>query len=117
MQYSISRNVNGSSHYVLYDMGAGTTTATVVQFATIQAPGERFSRAVPMVQVKASSSVPHGGSDMDIILQKHIAEKFQLDKRVKSSVFQNERAMLKILREAKRVKEVLTINQNAVAAV
>lgn len=54
---------------------------------------------------------------MQLRLQKHLANKFNEVKKTKNNVFENPRAMAKLLKEAGRVKNVLSANSEHYAQV
>lgn len=51
-----------------------------------------------------------GGLEMEIRLRDHLAELFTKQKKTPNSVYDSPRAMAKLLKEAKRVKKVLSAN-------
>lgn len=54
---------------------------------------------------------------MDIRLQKHLAKLFNGQKKSKKDVTENHRAMAKLLKEAQRLKTVLSANVDFMAQV
>lgn len=54
-----------------------------------------------------------GGHYFDLRLRQHLAVLFSKQKGVTSDVFKSERAMAKLLKEATRVKQILSANQEA----
>ena len=51
-----------------------------------------------------------GGLEMEIRLRDHLAELFTKQKKTPNSVYDSPRSMAKLLKEAKRVKKVLSAN-------
>lgn len=58
-----------------------------------------------------------GGLDMQLRLRDHFANVFKKEKKTKSDIFKNSRAMAKLLKEAGRIKKVLSANTEHVAQV
>jgi len=54
-----------------------------------------------------------GGHYFDLRLRQHLAALFSKQKGVTSDVFKSERAMAKLLKEATRVKQILSANQES----
>lgn len=54
---------------------------------------------------------------MDLKMQAHLAKLFTDQKKTSSSVYESPRAMAKLLKEAKRVKQVLSANTDHMAQV
>jgi hypoxia up-regulated 1 len=102
-------------------MGAGSTVASLACFQdlTVKDVG-KFNKTVQQVEIKAVGyDRTLGGHDIDVRLQKFLADKFQELKGSKISipVIQNERAMAKLLKEANRVKQILSANVDTMASV
>ena len=51
-----------------------------------------------------------GGLEISLRLRDHMAKYFSKHKKTKTDLFSNHRAMAKLLKEAKRVKKVLSAN-------
>ncbi|KAG9295442.1 hypothetical protein G9A89_013471 [Geosiphon pyriformis] len=110
-----------TQHHIFYDMGAGSTVASLISFktATIKDIG-RFNKSIVHVDVKSVGyDRSLGGQAFDVRLQKHLANEF--DKAYKgktvSSVFTSERAMIKLMKEANRVKQILSANTETIASI
>jgi len=58
-----------------------------------------------------------GGLEIQLRLQKYLAEKFNQIKKTKTDVFSNARAMAKLFKEAGRLKNVLSANVDHYAQV
>lgn len=58
-----------------------------------------------------------GGFEMDLRLQDHLAKLFNEQKKSQKDVRENHRAMAKLLKEAQRLKTVLSANMDFMAQV
>lgn len=58
-----------------------------------------------------------GGLEMTLRLRKHLAEVFNSQKKTSQDVFENPKAMAKLLKEAERVKKILSANSETYAQV
>eukprot|EP00127_Corallochytrium_limacisporum_P003266 Clim_evm115s147 gene=Clim_evmTU115s147 len=104
--------------YAFYDMGAGSTTASVVHFS-------RKSETEKEVMVTVESSASDdglGGFMIDLRLRDLLSEKFmaKAEKKgwnLKQPVSENPKALAKLLKEANRVKTILSANQDTRAQV
>ncbi|KAF9432127.1 hypothetical protein BGZ76_011239 [Entomortierella beljakovae] len=121
LNYGLSRTFPHEQCHIFYDMGAGCTAASLTCFQdlTVKDVG-KFNKTVQQVEIKAVGyDRTLGGHDIDIRLQKFLAEKFQEQKgsKISTPVFQNERAMAKLLKESNRVKQILSANTETMASV
>jgi hypoxia up-regulated 1 len=106
-------------YHIFYDMGAGSTVATLVHFKLSNTTQYGTTKSILDLEVKAlgfDSSL--GGNSFDVRLQNLLVKKF-LDGPGKSypQVTTNIRAMAKFLKEANRVKQILSANQDTFASV
>jgi molecular chaperone DnaK (HSP70) len=105
--------------HLFYDAGASSTQATVVSFYTVPA-ASITSKNFTQVDVLGYGHAPSvGGYHIDVKLRDILYEAFERDNKgkLKTPLKQNERGMAKLLKEASRVKHVLSANQAAVARV
>nr|XP_031825896.1 hypoxia up-regulated protein 1 isoform X1 [Nomia melanderi] len=107
-----SKEINDTAHYVMfYDMGASSTTATVVSYQNVKTKEKGFVETNPHVTVLGVGyDRTLGGLEVQIRLQHHLAKEFDALNKTSSSVFTNPRAMAKLFKEAGRVKNVLSAN-------
>ncbi|KAK5095053.1 lumenal Hsp70 protein [Exophiala xenobiotica] len=109
---------------VVYDMGAGSTTATVLKFhgKNIKGPGKK-NQTVQEVQVLGIGYDQHLGGDAlnDLIVQDMIS-KFLETKKVKAQgvesihVKKDGKTMARLWKDAEKVRQVLSANQQASAS-
>ncbi|XP_075876138.1 hypoxia up-regulated protein 1 [Nelusetta ayraudi] len=100
---------------MFYDMGSGSTTATIVTYQTVKS--KEFGTQ-PQLQIRGVGfDRGLGGFEMDIRLRDHLAKLFNGQKKSKKDVTGNHRAMAKLLKEAQRLKTVLSANVDFMAQV
>ena len=106
LNYAINREFSKTpEHHIFYDMGAGSTVASVVSFSMVDVKEGRQTRTVPQLEVKSVSfDRTLGGHEFDVRLQKHLADGFmkQNKARALSSVYESDGAMTRLLKEAAR---------------
>ncbi len=117
LDYAKSRTFNSTQRHIIYDMGAGSTSATVVEFQTISVKDVgRFNKSVTSVKVLGvRSSEFIGGGAMTERLYRHLIDQFIISKsaQLKERLHTNPRALSRLLKEANRVKQVLSANNEA----
>ncbi|KAJ1562472.1 Hypoxia up-regulated protein 1 [Nowakowskiella sp. JEL0078] len=103
-------------------MGAGSTVASLVKFENVivkDSPTAK-NRTVPTVEVLAVGYDPTlGGNSIDQRLQQLLAKRFtekNVDK-LKGNVLAEPKAMTKLLKEANRVKQILSANTQCMSGV
>ncbi|CAL1676029.1 unnamed protein product [Lasius platythorax] len=111
--------INDSAHYIMfYDMGASSTTATVVSYQNVKTKERGFVETNPHVNVLGVGyDRTLGGLEMQIRLQNYLATEFDALKKTPNSVFTSPRAMAKLFKEAGRVKTVLSANADHFAQI
>ncbi|XP_041863802.1 hypoxia up-regulated protein 1 isoform X2 [Melanotaenia boesemani] len=106
---------NTAKNIMFYDMGSGSTTATIVTYQTIKT---KDSGSQPQLQIQGVGyDRGLGGFEMDLRLRDHLAKLFNEQKKSKKDVRENHRAMAKLLKEAQRLKTVLSANVDFMAQV
>ncbi|KAJ2453658.1 lumenal Hsp70 protein [Coemansia sp. RSA 2336] len=111
LNYAMGRTFDRPERHVLYDMGAGKTVATVAAFGT-----RKGSKALGVNALAYAADSTLGGQQVDFAVRDLLVEKLG-DSAQQEAVRSSARAMTRLLREAKRVKTVLTVNVEATAAV
>lgn len=121
LNYGIFRASSFNStpkHIVFYDMGASHTTATIVSYSTTKVKDRGYAETVPQVAVKGVGfDVALGGLEMDIRLRDHLVQAFKKLHKTKKDITENPRSMAKMLKEAKRVRQVLSANNEHLAQI
>ena len=111
-------------YHVVYDMGAGSATATVLkmQGRSVKDVG-RFNKTVQEVQVMGAGWVKAlGGDSLNALIMDDMIEQFVASTAAKSAgvqasaVKQHGRAIAKLWKEAERIRQVLSANQDTSAS-
>ena len=118
LQYAMNRDFTTTPEYhIFYDMGAGSTVASLVSFSIVEQKEGKTTRKVPQLEVKAVGfDRTLGGHEFDIRLQNMLADKFN-EKNPSLDIRQSGNAMRRLLGEANRVKQILSANTETVASV
>uniref|UniRef100_A0A8D3DHV2 Hypoxia up-regulated protein 1 n=1 Tax=Scophthalmus maximus TaxID=52904 RepID=A0A8D3DHV2_SCOMX len=104
-----------AKNVMFYDMGSGSTTATIVTYQTVKT---KESGTQPQLQIRGVGFDRElGGFEMDLRLRDHLAQLFNAQKKSEKDVRENHRAMAKLLKEAQRLKTVLSANMEFMAQV
>ncbi|XP_017158724.1 hypoxia up-regulated protein 1 isoform X2 [Poecilia reticulata] len=104
-----------AQNVMFYDMGSGSTTATIVTYQTVKT---KESGTQPQLQIRGVGfDRSLGGFEMDLRLRDHLAKLFNHQKKSPKDVRENHRAMAKLLKEAQRLKTVLSANVDFMAQV
>ncbi|KAL8594265.1 hypothetical protein ACOMHN_044209 [Nucella lapillus] len=136
LNYGVFRRKNFNTtaqHFMFYDMGATSTVATVVSYQVVKTK-DASSRvdSNPQLTIKGVGydrdlggleillrmrdhlakvyDRDLGGLEISLRLRDHLAKVFDSQKSRPASVQDNPRAMAKLLKEAERVKKVLSAN-------
>lgn len=117
LNYGVFRrgDINAEAQYLmLYDMGSTSTVASVITYQTAKVNGI----SDPQLSVKGVGfDRSLGGLEMELRLRDHLVKLFNEKKKTKSDVRSSPRAMAKLLKEANRVKKVLSANQDHMAQI
>jgi len=117
LNYGVFRrnDINQTASYLmLYDMGATSTIASIISYQLVKVNGV----TEPQLSVKGVGfDRSLGGLEMDLRLRDHLVQLFNENKKTSSDVTKNPRAMAKLLKEAKRVKKVLSANADHMAQI
>ncbi|RPB06203.1 actin-like ATPase domain-containing protein [Choiromyces venosus 120613-1] len=131
INYATTRTFNESSpeYHIVYDMGAGSTTATVLRFQgrSVKDVG-RFNKTVQEVTVLGIGYDTELGGDLfnqkifEILLDDFVnspkAKKLlEEDPNLKNTVRTNGRAASKLWKEATRVRQILSANTDTIASI
>ncbi|KAL8173441.1 UNVERIFIED_CONTAM: Hypoxia up-regulated protein 1 [Gekko kuhli] len=99
---------------MFYDMGAGSTVCTIVTYQTVKTKDSGTQPQLQILGVGFDRTL--GGLEMELRLRNYLAEQFNKQHPSKD-VRQNLRAMAKLLKEANRLKTVLSANADHMAQV
>jgi hypoxia up-regulated 1 len=114
INYAVGKKFPEKEYHLFYDMGAGTTVATLVSFNSDK------KKASVDLEIKGYAVDPSlGGRQIDTRIQAHLASQFmELNKgKLSSDIKKNDRAMARLLKEANRVKSILSANQQVSSSV
>merc|ERR1712110_789107 len=101
-----------------YDMGAASTEATIVGFQIVKTKEKGYSEAHPQAQVLGVGyDRTLGGAEMTFRMREYLADEFNAMKKTKTDVRSVPRAMGKLLKEAERVKLILSANNDCFAQI
>ncbi|XP_047099616.1 hypoxia up-regulated protein 1 isoform X1 [Schistocerca piceifrons] len=121
LNYGIFRrkDFNETAQYIMfYDMGASSTTATVVSYQIVKTKDRGFVETNPQLAVLGVGyDRTLGGLEMQLRLRDYLAKKFNEQGKTKSDVFGSPRALAKLFKEAGRLKNVLSANAEHYAQV
>ncbi|XP_015511527.1 hypoxia up-regulated protein 1 isoform X1 [Neodiprion lecontei] len=121
LNYGIFRRkeINETTQYIMFfDMGASSTTATVVGYQNVKTKEKGYVETNPQVSILGVGyDRTLGGLEMQIRLQNYLAKEFDAMKKTPNSVFDSPRAMAKLFKEAGRVKNVLSANADHYAQI
>merc|ERR1712042_112513 len=113
------KEINGTvKHMMLYDMGAQATTATIVGFQVVKTKDKGFSETHPQAQILGVGyDRTLGGAEMKFRVRDYLADQFNAMGKTKTDVKTVPRAMGKLLKEAERVKLILSANTDCFAQI
>lgn len=106
------KEINGTAQNILfYDMGASSTTASIVAYQTIKTKEKGYSETNPQVSILGLGyDRTLGGLETQLRLRNFLAKKYTEVKKTSNSVYDSPRSMAKIMKEAGRLKKVLSAN-------
>ncbi|KAM6115676.1 LOW QUALITY PROTEIN: hypoxia up-regulated protein 1 [Phoenicopterus ruber ruber] len=117
LNYGVFRrkDINATAqHIMFYDMGAGSTVCTIVTYQTVKT---KDSGTQPQLQIQGIGfDRTLGGLEMELRLRDYLAKLFN-DQHRSKEVRKNPRAMAKLLKEANRLKTVLSANADHMAQI
>nr|CAD7392844.1 unnamed protein product [Timema cristinae] len=121
LNYGIFRrkDFNETVQYIMfYDMGATSTTATIVSYQLVKTKERGFIETNPQLSVLGVGYDRFlGGLEIQLQLRDYLGRKFNELKKTPNDVFKNPRALAKLFKEAGRLKNVLSANADHYAQV
>jgi len=115
LQYGIDKVFVGNETaeiVLMYNMGAETTSATVLKYAPMTVYSRFSNKTIGSVEVIGYGyNEAFGGNHFDRVLVNMFVEEFGRKHGQIDSLRTNEKAMMKLRQMAKRVKEILSINE------
>lgn len=126
VNYAQTRTFPQPEKHLFFDVGSGSVRATIVEFSTkpvvidsILSVGKAQKEAT-IVDVKGVGWERNvGGLQLDLILRDKLAAEFDAKHgaQIGGSIKSNHRAMARLLKEANRVKHILSANDKASSSV
>ncbi|RUO95484.1 heat shock protein 70 family, partial [Jimgerdemannia flammicorona] len=121
LNYAMNRKFTTEPlNHIFFDMGAGSTVASLVSFSNVVVKEGKRNKTVPQIEVLAVGyDRTLGGYEFDLRLQNYLGKAFEAQKKgqLKQSVFESDKAMAKLLKEASRVKQILSANQDTTSSI
>ncbi|KAK9721782.1 lumenal Hsp70 protein [Basidiobolus ranarum] len=122
LNYAMSRSFTEEPQYhIFYDMGAGSTVASLMEFRTVSVKDVgKYNKSITQVEVKAVGyDRTLGGHQFDYRLQQHLVHEFteKMGSKVKNNIQDSGKAMARLMKEAARVKQILSANTETIASV
>uniref|UniRef100_A0A2K5QMM0 Hypoxia up-regulated protein 1 n=1 Tax=Cebus imitator TaxID=2715852 RepID=A0A2K5QMM0_CEBIM len=120
LSYGVFRrkDINTTAQNIMfYDMGSGSTVCTIVTYQTVKT---KEAGMQPQLQIRGVGfDRTLGGLEMELRLREHLAGLFNEQRKGQrgKDVRENPRAMAKLLREANRLKTVLSANADHMAQI
>eukprot|EP00238_Polyblepharides_amylifera_P003501 CAMPEP_0196575666 /NCGR_PEP_ID=MMETSP1081-20130531/5089_1 /TAXON_ID=36882 /ORGANISM="Pyramimonas amylifera, Strain CCMP720" /LENGTH=964 /DNA_ID=CAMNT_0041894035 /DNA_START=70 /DNA_END=2964 /DNA_ORIENTATION=- len=115
LQWGIDKEFgNETKEVVLYDMGAGSVTASLVQYSSFIGKEGGKNKTFGQFEVK-SVAWDHsvGAGNLDALLVNHFADQFNTKWGKGDDVRNYPKAMAKLKKQCKRTKEILSANLHA----
>ncbi|KAN0065611.1 lumenal Hsp70 protein [Thecaphora frezii] len=123
VNYAQTRTFPQPEKHLFYDAGSGSVRATVVEFSTqaitadsVLSIGNTQKEAIVINVLGVGWDREAGGLKLDLILRDKLAEEFDKQHGAQlsgGSIKSNHRAMARLLKEANRVKHILSANEVA----
>ena len=105
-------------YHLFYDMGAGSTVASLVKFNVVNVTSHGSIRPVlEMETIEFGFDSLLGGRAFDKIMQGLLIEKFKSGPGKGLNVEKDTKAMAKFFKEANRVKQILSANTETFASI
>ncbi|XP_011908446.1 PREDICTED: hypoxia up-regulated protein 1 isoform X3 [Cercocebus atys] len=120
LSYGVFRrkDINTTAQNIMfYDMGSGSTVCTIVTYQMVKT---KEAGMQPQLQIRGVGfDRTLGGLEMELRLREHLAGLFNEQRKGQRAkdVRENPRAMAKLLREANRLKTVLSANADHMAQI
>ncbi|XP_071582867.1 hypoxia up-regulated protein 1 [Heliangelus exortis] len=117
LNYGVFRrkDINATAQNIMfYDMGAGSTVCTIVTYQTVKTKDSGTQPQLQILGIGFDRTL--GGLEMELRLRDYLAKLFN-SQHPSKDVQKNPRAMAKLLKEANRLKTVLSANADHVAQI
>ena len=117
INYAVGKKFEKKENHMIYDMGAGTTIASIISFHS-GTDAKNGIRNLVDIEVKGFDVDSNlGGHHFDLVAQKLIVDGFKTQYPASIGLESDDRAMARILKESNRVKSILSANQLVFASI
>ena len=113
INFAMTRSFTTPEYHIIYDAGAASTVATVVAFAPIDSKKESGGTHITITGVGYDRKA--GGIELDRRMRKILVEMFNT--KTKKDIREDKKGMAKLWKEARRVREILSANTEAISTV
>lgn len=113
INFAMTRTFTAAEHHMIYDAGAASTVATVVAFTPIDSKKDTAGTHITVKGVGYDRKV--GGIELDRRMRKILVEMF--NNKSRKDIREDKKGMAKMWKEARRVKEILSANTEAMSTV
>lgn len=114
INYAMTRNFhNVPEYHIIYDAGASSIRATVVEFSSVEDKKEGTGTQISVMGVGWVRDV--GGLELDRRLREILVETFEGEH--KKDIRKDKKGMARLWKEANRIKAILSANQEATSNV
>lgn len=114
INYAMTRTFSDKpEHHIIYDAGASSIRATIVSFSSVDAKSKNAGTQIQVAGVGFERHV--GGNELDRWLREILVRDFE--KKHRTEIRSDKRAMAKLWKEANRVKTILSANSDSSTSV
>ncbi|KAG5337074.1 hypothetical protein C0989_010915 [Termitomyces sp. Mn162] len=113
VNYAMTRTFSVPEYHIIYDAGASSIVATIVQFAPVDPKSASAGTHITVAGIGYDRNT--GGIELDKRLREMLIETFNT--KHKKDVREDKKGMAKLWKEAGRVKAILSANTEANSAV
>lgn len=105
-------NLTTPTNILFYDMGSGSTVVTIASYQLVKSKDKGYVETNPQLTIKGVEFDRYlGGFELQLRLREHLLGLFaEQSKQSVDKIRENKRAMAKLLKEAGRLKKVLSAN-------
>jgi hypoxia up-regulated 1 len=117
IDYAKARPFNTSQMHLVYDMGSGSTSASLVRLTgiSVKDTGKKNKTITAAQVLSTAAETTNGGNLLDQRLYAHLINHFNqlYENQVGSKLESNPRALARLMKEATKIKQILSANNEA----
>jgi hypoxia up-regulated 1 len=113
VNFAMTRTFTTPEYHMIYDAGAASTVATVVGFTPIDPKKDTSGTHITVAGIGYDRNL--GGIELDRRMRKILVEMF--NNKAKKDIREDKKGMAKLWKEARRVREILSANTEAMSTV